>query len=117
MAKLIPWDKDQTFLFLEMPPWHNVNENPLTRKIWADPQLRRAYLTKLIEATSHGEWLSAEIDRQYEQIRAAALADPVKLVSDEEFEQTVEELKRFARERAAIVRRYVEQVAEPLGLR
>jgi hypothetical protein len=109
-AELIPWDKDQTFLFLEMPPWQNVEENPLARKIWADPELRRAYLTRVVEAASHGEWMAEEIERQYGQIRAAALVDPMTPFSNADFQQAIDELRRFARERSAIVRRYVSQL-------
>ena len=48
-----------------------------------------------------------EIVREYEQIREAALADPRSPHSDEAFEESIEFLKRFARERGDIVRSYV----------
>ncbi len=52
-------------------------------------------------------WLETEIVREYEQIREAALADPRSPHTDEAFEESVEFLKRFARERGDVVRSYV----------
>ena len=48
-------------------------------------------------------WLEREIRRAYEQIREAALEDTSKPYSNEEFEQDVEHLIEFARERSEFV--------------
>ena len=55
-------------------------------------------------------WLEREVFRQYTQVQASALVDPRTPHSDEAFEQSIEFLKRFARERAAIVRAYIASV-------
>jgi hypothetical protein len=134
---IIPWDQDLAFEWLDTPPpWHNFENNVLATKIWHSPELRSAYLQTLIDvaasvgpplgtpavidpATRHCPapprqppcgWLEQEIFRQYAQIQEAALADPRTPHSDETFEEAIEFLKRFARERAAIVRAYVAAV-------
>jgi hypothetical protein len=60
-------------------------------------------------------WLEGEIFRQHAQIREAALADPRTPHSNEAFEESIEFLKRFARERATIVRAYVADVPSDIG--
>ena len=52
-------------------------------------------------------WLESEIRREYEQIRAAVLEDPVKPFSNEWFEASVGDLLTFARSRSAFVRQDV----------
>jgi hypothetical protein len=48
-------------------------------------------------------WLEREVEREYQQIRDAALSDPEKPDSSEAFEQAVSELGAFARHRGAFV--------------
>ena len=134
---MIPWDQDLAFEYLETPPpTHNIGSNVLSTKIWASPELRHAYFQALIDAaTSIGPpvgtpavtdpstrqcpappgqpvcgWLEREVFRQHAQIQASALVDPRTPHSDEAFEESIEFLKRFARERAAIVRAYIASV-------
>jgi CotH protein len=138
---MIPWDQDLAFEWLETPPpWHNFENNVLATKIWAEPQLRDAYLQRLLDVaavigpplgsspvqagstrqcpalrgTPPCGWLETEIVRQYAQIRDAALDDPRTPHSDEAFEEAIEFLKRFARERGAIVRADVAALAPEL---
>jgi CotH kinase protein len=133
-SAMIPWDQDLAFELLESPPpWHNFEANVLARKIWSMPELRNVYLQTLVDvAASVGPpvgsrpvtdsstrqcpappgaprcgWLETEIVREYEQIREAALADPRSPHPDEAFEEAIEFLKRFARERGDVVRSYV----------
>jgi len=49
-------------------------------------------------------WLEAEIAREYAQIRQAALDDPVKPYTNEQFEQSIVDLTTFAQQRAGYVR-------------
>ncbi|MCC6989038.1 MAG: hypothetical protein IT181_08575, partial [Acidobacteria bacterium] len=63
-----------------------------------------------------GGWLAREVEREYAQVRAAALADPVAPYSDEQFEQAVEDLRTFARERPAFVAAEVAAARAALGL-
>ena len=138
---MIPWDQDLAFEWLETPPpWHNFENNVLAGKIWADPQLRAVYLQSLLDVaavvappggssaledastrqcpaprgTPPCGWLETEVARQYAQIRDAALQDPRTPHSDEAFEEAIEFLKRFARERGAIVRAHVAALAPEL---
>ncbi len=106
-ARMIPWDKDNTFSRIDMPPWHNVETNVLTAKAWAVPELRAFYLQKLSETAASGEWLEEEAGREYAQIHEAALADRVKSVSSAAFEEAAEDVNRFARERGGIIRRFL----------
>ena len=140
---MIPWDQDLAFEYLDMPPpTHNIADNVLATKIWASPELRRVYLQALIDvAASVGPpaetpavtdpstrqcpappdqpacgWLEREIFRQYAQVRESALEDPRTPHSDEAFEESIEFLKRFARERGDIVRRYIAALAPEMNV-
>ena len=111
----------------------------LSRKIWAVPELRGAYLRTLLEiAASAGPpsgttdvdastrqcpapagqppcgWLEEEVFRLYAQIQEAALADPLTPYSNAAFEDSIEYLKGFARQRGAAVRRLVAEIAPGL---
>jgi hypothetical protein len=114
--QLIPWDRDLSFAVIDdMRPTHNVATNVLTRKIWAVRELRRLYLqTLLAVAASVDDWLEREVEREYAQIREAARQDPLKPSSNAEFEQAVDFLRRFARERGPVVRGFVAEIAPEL---
>jgi len=117
--QFIAWDKDATFTWSERPILKNVNDNVLTRRALAVPELRRAYLEALTKCAALAGradgWLEQEIVRQYNQVRAAAREDSLKLCPDpggilkscsnEEFENEVTRLRRFARERSDFVLR------------
>ena len=49
-------------------------------------------------------WLETEILREYQQIRAIARSDTFKPYSNDEFEQAVEDLLTFARQRSTFVK-------------
>jgi spore coat protein CotH len=111
VARLIPWDKDNTFRSLDTPPWDGFEVNVLGRKVRANPRLRQAYLQRLLEAAALGESLEADVLAAYAQIRAAALADPLKPTTNEGFEQAVADVRAFARQRSAVVRGFVNGTA------
>jgi spore coat protein CotH len=104
---LIPWDADNTFVWLEMPPWHNVDGNVLMRKAWASPLLRAFYLRQLEATATMSSWMLVEIEREAARIRAAAAADPFKNSTTAEFEDAVQTLTLFAQQRSANIRRYL----------
>ena len=137
-SQMIVWDQDLAFENLDLPtPSNNVDTNVLAQKIWASPKLRAAYLEALVDVTlsigpppgtpevqdpsarlcpaPSGQpacgWLEEEVFREYAQVRVAALADPLTPHGPDQFEEGVESLKRFARERGRIVRQYVSEVA------
>jgi hypothetical protein len=137
VSQMIVWDQDLAFEDLELPPpSKNFDINLLAQKIWASPELRATYLRALVEVTlSIGPpagtpgvedpserqcpapagqpvcgWLEEEVFREYAQIREAAIADPRTPYGPGQFEEGIEFLKRFARERGAIVRHYASQI-------
>lgn len=55
-------------------------------------------------------WLETEILREYQQIRAVARSDTFKPYSNDEFEQAVDDLLAFARQRSAFVKDEVHKV-------
>lgn len=123
----IPWDKSEAFTGgPEYPIWHYVDDVPtwmrnrLVDRAVRFSELRRVYLETLIECTRltagpalagespgvdpSGGWLEAEIVREYQQIRTAALADIVKPFSNEAFDAAVQHLLAFARMRGEFVK-------------
>lgn len=120
----IPWDKSEAFKgginygilrnVVDVAP--QVQNRLMVRTI-AQPDYLNLYLDLLLECvrvagetdgTTGRGWLEQEIEREYQQIRTAALEDPVKPFTNQQFEQEIEALRAFARERGA---RVTEQVA------
>lgn len=109
----IPWDKSEAF---KAGPLHSIVWNISDAPEWARnrlmdraiaiPELHDLYLDTLLRcaeiATTNG-WLEQEILWEYEQIRQAALDDPVKPFTNDEFEDDVQLLLEFARARSAAV--------------
>jgi hypothetical protein len=119
---LIPWDKSEAFkgtiersIFKNMLDVPSPIQNRLMSRALAQPGLMNLYLDFLLECArlasepdaGGGGWLTAEVEREYQQIRAAALEDPVKPYSNAEFEAGVETLRIFGRDRAAAVMQQV----------
>jgi spore coat protein CotH len=114
LSLLIPWDQDNSFSRMDMPPWEGMSKNVLASKIWDEPKYRNAYLKALLDVAdiaTAGGWLEQEASREYEQIREAAYADPLTPYSRDQFDQANAFVQQFARERAAVVRQYVASVA------
>ena len=114
LSLLIPWDQDNSFSRMDMPPWDGVSMNVLASKIWDEPKYRDRYLKTLLDVAdmaTAGGWLEQEASREYEQIREAAYADPLTPYSRDQFDQANAFVQQFARERAAVVRQYVASVA------
>ena len=112
LSTFIPWDKSEAF---KGGPthgiWYNIYDVPswlrnrLMDRLIAIPEFRNLYLDTLIACTQAAPpgWLESEIMREYQQIRQAALDDPVKPFSNAEFEQDVQAMIEFARGRGAFV--------------
>jgi CotH protein len=113
LSMLIPWDQDNSFSRMDMPPSENLGTNVLTSKIWDEPKYRNAYLARLLDVADlvSSGWLTQEAARQYEQIRAAVYEDPLTPYSRDEFDQANAFVQQFARERGDAVRQYVASVA------
>lgn len=108
-ATLIPWDQDNSFIDVEMAPWHNVEGNVLMQKVWESPPLRLFYLQQLVAVGGLSTWLANEIERESALIRDSVAADPVKNSTLEEFDTAVDALRTYVRSRAAIVAQYLGQ--------
>jgi len=111
----IPWDKSNAFWSLDWPIMHNFSTNVLSRRSAANPDLLAIYLNAVARAANAaggpGGWLEQEINKEYQQIRDAAYADPLKLCdpgatgtlrscSNDEFDAAVASMVTFARRRA-----------------
>jgi spore coat protein H len=117
----IEWDKSEAFKGgVTYPIFHNITDvapaqrNRLLSRALAYPDLYNLYLDTLIESVHSANevepgsadprgWLEREVEREYNQIRPAMLADPQKPFSNEDFEQAVRDLTTFARQRGAFV--------------
>jgi spore coat protein CotH len=111
VSTFIPWDKSEAFKsaathpvwynILDVPPWLR---NRLMDRLIDFPEFRNLYLdTLLATAQLSSAWLEGEIARAYQQIRQAAIDDPFKPFTNDEFEQDVQALIEFARARPAFV--------------
>lgn len=117
----IPWDKSDTFLYgWGRSIWQNIagvpaqNQNRLLQRALASPDLYQLYLDTVVQCVQSAAqvdnpavdgrgWLEREIEREYDQIHDAALADPVKPYTNAQFESAVNDVQLFARHRADVV--------------
>ncbi len=105
-ATLLPWDKDHAFIAVDYPVLAGTADNVLMRRLLNDPGLRATFFDQLeatARAAADGNWLLEEVDRAYAVIREAALADTLKLTTNDEFEQAVADVRAIARNRPAFV--------------
>jgi spore coat protein CotH len=104
--RLFPWDKDHAFHSIGASVVGRAGENELFRRALTYPDLRDLYLQALEQcarAAAEDGWLATEIDGQATLIASAAHADVRKQYSNDDFEQAIEFLRQFARERPAFV--------------
>jgi spore coat protein CotH len=132
LFNLIPWDKSEAFRDgATYPIFHNIYDVPEAlrnrliiralayedlRDVYFETLLECARLTAELPAETPGDtrgWMEREIERQYNQIRDAALADPEKPYSNEQFTQAIEAMITFARQRPDFVRSEVARYRTP----
>lgn len=117
----IAWDKSEAFKGgIEYAIWRNISgvpsglQNRLVMRTFAHADLVDLYVETLLGcARSAGErqvdsldergWLERELLKEYNQVREAALADPVKPYTNDEFTHAVEDLLAFAQKRGEFV--------------
>jgi spore coat protein CotH len=117
----IAWDKSNAFLDgWAYSIWRNITDNDATirnrlmTRALSYPDLKQLYLDDLVEAVNSAAqleegrtgglgWLEREIEKEYAQIRDAALADPDKPFSNEQFEGAVNDLRTFSHKRGEFV--------------
>jgi CotH kinase protein len=127
LFQFIPWDKSNTFWEAPSPNYfilRNVEDGPvdhrnrLVQRALKYPDLWTLYLDTLVECANSASagattganpqpgWLEAEIQREYLQIRDAALADTL-IFTNAQFEQAITDLKAFAAGRSDAVKAQV----------
>lgn len=124
LSQLLPWDKGLVFWTRDLDIFQGVNGNVLAKRALAVPALYRLYLETLLECAARAEerespdsktgWFEAEVQRTIGQIREAAHADTNKRFNTERFEDEIEKVQRFARERAGFVAREARSALEHL---
>jgi hypothetical protein len=111
--QMIPWDKSEAFKAgPESSIFHNLTDvaeaqrNRLFTRILSYPELYTLYLdtlTQIANSASEGNWLENEVQREYQQVRDAARADTSKPYSNDDFENAVQGLLNFVRNRSTQV--------------
>lgn len=120
----IPWDKSEAFkggytysIWQSITTVPSAQRNRLMARVLNYQDLYFLYLDTLIDCVNSAEdktgisdgtgWLEHEIQREYNQIREAALADPDKPFTNAQFEQAIVDLFIFSHQRGDWVRREV----------
>jgi spore coat protein CotH len=127
LFQFIPWDKSNTFWEAPSPDYlilRNVEVGPddhrnrLVQRALKYPDLWTLYLDTLVECANSASagattganpqpgWLEAEVQREYLQIRDAALADTL-IFTNAQFEQAIVDLKAFVKGRSDAVKTQV----------
>lgn len=104
--RVLPWDRDSAFLQPDFSVWQGVETNRVMRRALTEPDLRSRYTAVLRQCADvdRGErWLASQIDTIAALVAEAAHADPLKPISNDQFDTAVEELREFARTRADYV--------------
>jgi spore coat protein H len=117
---LIPWDKSESMhdgpaysIFHNIDDVPEAQRNRLMSRILGFGDLKNQYLDALLEcAASASElvfgdgrgWMEREVDRELAQIQDAVLSDPQKAYTNDQFTAAVEDVRKFARQRADFVR-------------
>ena len=80
-----------------------LDENVLTRRLIADPAVRRSYFDALRRASGYvnARYLVPVVDQTYQQIHTAVLADDKKPLTNEDFENVIVALKATIAARAS----------------
>jgi spore coat protein CotH len=110
-SRMLPWDADHAMYAADYPLLSGANENVLMRRALEDPVLRARYIVyvrEAIQSAAAGDWLAREIAFESQQIRDAALADPVKPYSNEELDAAIAEMTVFGQKRMAFVTKQVD---------
>jgi spore coat protein CotH len=91
----VPWDKNTSFLQPEWPLFLRLDTNLLTRRLLADPAMKKAYIDAMKRAAGFvgTAALGPKLEAAYSLVREAALTDTRKPFTNEEFEQSVLDLR------------------------
>jgi spore coat protein CotH len=101
----IAWDEDNAFLQPDFGITTRNEENVLTSKTLALSQYRAQYFSALTDAAaSAADWMRGEMQRQFDMIQDAILADPLKPYSNSEYQAARDALLLFPDARITFVR-------------
>lgn len=101
----IAWDEDNAFLTPDFALTTRLDENVLTRRTLELSGYRDQYYSVLSEAaTAAADWLRQEMQRQFDLINEAMLADTQKPYSNAEHAAAKEQLLAFPDARVTFVR-------------
>jgi spore coat protein CotH len=101
----IAWDEDNAFLEPAFGITTRLDENVLTRKTLELPAYRSQYFGVLSEAAgAAADWMRQEMQRQFDMINEAMLADTLKPYSNTEYSAARETLLAFPAARITFVR-------------
>jgi hypothetical protein len=104
--RLIPWDKDTSFLDSARSIFARTDENVLVRRALAYPDLRAVYLDTLEEcarSAASENWLAGEIDRLAALAAGPVADDPLKQYSTDAFVEAIDRMRNFAAVRSGLV--------------
>ena len=101
----IAWDEDNAFLQTDFGITTRNDENVLTRKTLASGTYGAQYFSGLTQAAnSAADWMRQEMQRQFDMINEAMLADTAKPYSNAEYQADRETLLLFPEGRVNYVR-------------
>lgn len=86
---VVPWDKNTSFTAGSWPLFRGIDHDVVTSRLFADPAQRQAYVAAAKQAVTsyvNSDWLGPRVDAFYAQLHDAALADPKKPFTNEQFE-------------------------------
>jgi spore coat protein H len=102
---LIAWDEDNAFLQADFGLTTRVQENILSRRTLEITGYRSQYFAVLSEAASSAaDWMRQEMQRQFDMISEAMLADTLKPYSNSEYATARDALLAFPEARITYVR-------------
>ena len=122
LSQLIPKDKDAALASVNDSILLRLDTNVLVRRALMVPELRQAFVDALLRCAALADepgvddprgWLEREVDGETRQIAQAVSEDPVYPASFDQFQATVDQLLDFARNRSAVVRAQIADLAGP----
>jgi spore coat protein CotH len=132
LSQFLLWDADNTFRAIDYSIVAGHDDNILMRRAMKVSSLRSTYFNTLTDAARSAEefsedeaafdkqlglaprgWLAREIDRLYALIRSSMRSDTFRPFTNDDFEDAVVLLKRFAVERGPYVRCEVTKIVDP----
>jgi spore coat protein CotH len=107
LHRVIPWDRDQAFTFVDRSIFNGVEQNEILRRALADPALRDLFLFAVEECANRAteeDWFLTELERIAALIAPAVEADTHKQFETKDFYDGVDFMRLFAATRPGFVR-------------